>query len=108
MSFSFSAAGTKEETLSSLRKVIDRDNQHDSAEKTTAELLYGMVDAGPAERTSGGQVYDTIYAVSAYGHASNGAPGNTPSLGISLSASDRVREVSAGAAADTAEGSGGE
>lgn len=86
MSFSYSAGGTKAETLDSLSKLT----HHDDAGKSTADLITSMIEAGPAESQLANGVNDVIYSVSAYGHSSNGV--GTPNLGITLSASYRLRE----------------
>jgi hypothetical protein len=91
MSFSFSAGGTKEQTLHSLGELH---HDHDSHSKTTADLVTSMVTAGPSESDGAdGQVYDAIYQVSAYGHSSAGH--DTPSLSVSVSSSLRLRETPA-------------
>lgn len=87
MSFSFSAQGTKAQTLDSLSKLV---HQYDSHSKQTADLVTAMVEAGPAETTISGIEYDAIYSVSAYGHSSAGH--DLPSLGISFSSSFKPRE----------------
>lgn len=88
MSFSFSASGTKAQTLATLGELV---HQHDSHSKQTADLVTSMVDAGPAETTIDGQVHEAVFSISAYGHSSAGH--DLPSLGVSFSCSWRVREV---------------
>ncbi len=87
MSFSFSAGGTKAQTLDSLGKLV---HQHDSHSKQTADLVTAMVEAGPSEMEAAGVVYDAWYSISAYGHSSAGH--DLPSLGVSFSTSFRPRE----------------
>ena len=76
MSFSFSAAGTKAETLDSLGKaaVMTVDGQ------AVLNLVTTVVLNAAAEGADGTPVR---FAVSASGHA---GPGEVPSLNISLSA----------------------
>ena len=100
MSFSFSAGGTKTQTLHSLGELV---HQHDSHSAQTADLVTSVVEAGPSEMTGvDGTVYDAIYSVSAYGHSSAGH--DLPSLGISFSSSWKLRETED---ADTEPGPGG-
>jgi hypothetical protein len=89
MSFSFSAAGTKIQTLDALAQVT---RDHDAAAQPVADLLIEMVGAGPEESIGhDGQVYDVIYTISAYGHTSDGS--GTPSLGVTLCCTTRPKAV---------------
>jgi hypothetical protein len=81
MSFSFSAGGTRTQTLDSLAKVTHRASE---ADKVLADLLIDMVGSGPEEVV--GQ--DVIYAASAYGHSH---AGSMPTLSVSLGCSLRPK-----------------
>jgi hypothetical protein len=86
MSFSFTAQGTKTQTLSSLGSLV---HQHDSHSKQTADLVTAMVEAGPSEMETAGVVYDAWYSISAYGHSSAGH--DSPTLSVSLSCTYQLR-----------------
>ena len=86
MSFSFSAGGTKAQTLDSLAKAP---TSHDQAAATIADLLTQMVGAGPDESSDGKPI---IYSASAYGHTAKGASKDDwPSLGVTLSVTTGAR-----------------
>ena len=79
MSFSFSAGGTKAQTLDSLAKAP---TSHDQAAATIADLLSQMVGAGPDETSDGKPV---IYQATADGHSSKQGADDWPSIDVTLS-----------------------
>ena len=86
MSFSFSASGTKKQTLDELAKA---QVSHDQAAVTVADLLAAMVAAGPDESSDGKPI---LYEATAYGHTAKGASRDDwPSLGVTLSCTTGAR-----------------
>lgn len=80
MSFSFTASGTKAQTLVTLGTVAAG---HDPAAATIADLLALMVTAGPDESSDGKPV---PYEATAFGHSARSlSRDNWPSLNVSLS-----------------------
>jgi hypothetical protein len=80
MSFSFSAGGTKKQTLGVLAKAPV---SHDLAAATIVDLLAQMVAGGPEESSDGKPI---LYEATAYGHTAKGASRDDwPSLGVTLS-----------------------
>jgi hypothetical protein len=89
MTFSYSAGGTKTQTLESLG--AQSEHAHDSHARQVFDLLHSMIEAGPSEHTAhDDQVYDVVYSVSASGHSSAGH--DTPSLYVTLACSLKLRE----------------
>ena len=88
MSFSFSAGGTKTQTLESLAKVT----HHQNTPQALVDLLIDMVGSGPGEhRVHDGTVLDVVYSLSAHGHSSAGAGHDTPTLRVTLDCSYRPK-----------------
>jgi hypothetical protein len=84
MSFSFSAGGTKTQTLDSLAKITREQSRH--TPQALVDLLIDMVGSGPEVGAADGR--EIVYSVSAYGHQ---AAGSLPTLSVSLGCSYRPR-----------------
>ena len=76
MSFSYSAAGTKDETLASLRAA--HDGAPDGLGRDIAAALIGALETGPGSYPDG---TPARYEVSAYGHSS---PDSLASCSVSV------------------------
>jgi hypothetical protein len=81
MSFSFSAGGTRSETLASLAKAT---HPASHAPQQLVDLLIDMVGSGPEVGAVDGR--EVVYSVSAYGHKQ---AGSLPTLSVSLGCSYR-------------------
>jgi hypothetical protein len=80
MSFSFSAAGTKEETIASLPFAVTNENHLGEMAK------HFLIEAVRTDATApANDTHEVRYSVSASGH-SNGGPGSASTANISFSA----------------------
>ena len=77
MSFSFAAAGTKEETVSSLSKANTGDTHLSDHVK---QFLINLIGD---DKSHGGDTHHVRYEVSANGHGAPGVPGTTSYANIS-------------------------